>query len=185
MYHYVPRYGREDLTLGIPRRLVLIALVLGALAGGIAGFVNSIYGIGVLFLVKFDLFWFIVLLVGVVAPVVEELVKLLGVYLINQEEWPNLAIRDWTVLGALSGLGFATLENAIYALNFLAAGFGGDATLLLLGIRFLFPLHIISTAVAATGFGLWVRTGEIGYFLRYVGVAMLLHASFNLTMVLL
>ncbi len=113
-----------------------------------------------------------------VAPLVEELAKPLGLYLIHGEERPNLTVQQWTVLGAVAGFGFMVIENIMYAAS---TGFvDAEAGWLLLGLRFMLPLHIIASALAGFGFGLWAKTSNAKYFFVCIWGAMLLHALFNL-----
>jgi len=183
MEGYRPRYLRVAMAFGIPRKFVLTAFGLGAFSGMFALLANSFYGMNAAILVRFDTTWTILLLVCVVAPLVEELVKPFGLYMIEQEEQPDLSVRDWAVLGAFAGLGFATVENLLY--GFGVAYLGGEAFLLLVAMRYGLPLHIISTSIAGAGYGMWTMTRDPMYFVRYIAVSMALHGAFNLTMVML
>ncbi len=119
-----------------------------------------------------------ILLAVIVAPFIEELAKPIGLYFIGSEEKPDIALRDWALLGAMAGLGFAVVENFLYATSVLA--YGTDVSLWLLGLRFLLPLHMIATAISGFGFGLWLKTHNAKYFVGCIAVSMLLHGLFNL-----
>ena len=119
-----------------------------------------------------------ILMAVIVAPFVEELAKPMGLYFMHAEERPDLELREWAVLGAMAGLGFMVVENFLYAFTFLT--YGSGASILLLGLRFMMPLHVIATAISGYGFGLWVKTGKAKYFAGCMLAAMLLHGAFNL-----
>jgi RsiW-degrading membrane proteinase PrsW (M82 family) len=120
----------------------------------------------------------IIILVSVIAPFVEELAKPLGLYFIQGEEKPNFQVKEWALLGALAGLGFAIIENFMYAATLLP--FGTEPALNLLFLRFLMPLHMIASCIAGWGFGMWMKTRNAKYFAVCLFVAMLLHGLFNL-----
>ena len=119
-----------------------------------------------------------ILLAVIIAPFVEELAKPLGLYFLRYEEKPNLNLQEWALLGALAGLGFAIVENVMYASGVLQ--YGNEAAAMLLLLRFMLPLHMIASAVTGYGFGLWVKTKNTKYFAGCLAVAMLLHGLFNL-----
>jgi len=119
-----------------------------------------------------------IILAVMVAPFVEELAKPLGLYFVGHEERPDFNMRDWALLGAMAGLGFAVVENFLYAATVLS--YGPDVSIWLLGLRFLLPLHVLATAVSGYGFGLWSKTGNAKYFAACISVSMLLHGVFNL-----
>jgi RsiW-degrading membrane proteinase PrsW (M82 family) len=114
----------------------------------------------------------------IVAPFVEELAKPIGLYFIRSEEKPDFKLGDWALLGAMAGLGFAMVENFLYAATVLS--YGADVSAMLLGLRFLLPLHMIATAISGYGVGLWAKTGNAKYFAACISVSMLLHGLFNL-----
>ncbi|MDD4307393.1 MAG: PrsW family glutamic-type intramembrane protease [Thermoplasmata archaeon] len=114
----------------------------------------------------------------IVAPFIEELSKPIGLYLLRAEEKPELELREWAFLGAMAGLGFAVVENFLYAATMLS--YGTEASVWLLGLRFLLPLHMIATAISGYGIGLWMKTGKGRYFVWCMIISMLLHGAFNL-----
>ncbi|MDO9537430.1 MAG: PrsW family glutamic-type intramembrane protease [Thermoplasmata archaeon] len=122
--------------------------------------------------------WAMILLAVVIAPFVEELAKPLGLYFIHSEEKADLELKEWAFLGAMAGLGFAVVENLMYAFGVI--DFGTETSIWLLGLRFLLPLHMIASAISGYGIGLWVKTGKAKYFVACIAVSMLLHGAFNL-----
>ncbi|MBA3044745.1 MAG: PrsW family intramembrane metalloprotease [Candidatus Thermoplasmatota archaeon] len=119
-----------------------------------------------------------VLMAVIVAPFAEELAKPIGLYFMHSEEKPKLELNEWAFLGAMAGLGFAIVENILYASS--AMAYGGDAALMLTALRFLLPLHMVATAISGFGFGLWTKTGKSKYFVACIFVSMLLHGAYNL-----
>lgn len=119
-----------------------------------------------------------VLMAVVIAPFVEELAKPIGLYFLQAEEKPQLELKEWAFLGAMAGLGFAIVENFMYAYS--VSAYGADASLWLLGLRFLLPLHVAATAISAFGLGLWSKTRNPKYFAACIAASMLLHGLYNL-----
>lgn len=113
-----------------------------------------------------------------IAPFVEELAKPLGLYILQAEERPELTLKEWAFLGAMAGLGFAIIENFMYAGSVGAAG--TDAAAMLMLLRFLLPLHMMASSITGFGFGLWAKTRNAKYFIYCLFAAMLLHGLFNL-----
>ena len=161
----------------LPLSYLAIAFGLGAVSGLIAiwgemGLMLNNFGINFLEATAITVFSAVI-----VAPLVEELAKPLGIYLIQGDEEPDLTLQNWVVLGATGGLGFAVLENILYASNVLS--FGSDVALSLLLLRFLLPLHMVASSITGLGFGLWVKTRKGIYFVICIFIAMLIHALFN------
>lgn len=158
---------------------ILTCLGLGAISGFIAGWANVTYGgLAVpLYFIRPSLFTIVV--VSVMAPMVEEPIKPLGLYFLKEEEKVVLRFRDWVLLGTFAGLGFGLLENGLYA--FQASTYGATVTAALLGLRTLLslPMHMIATTITGFGVGLWARTGNASYFLKFLVVAIFIHGSYN------
>ena len=89
---------------------------------------------------------------------------------------------EWALLGAMAGFGFMVLENIMYSAS--VSLYGWEASLTLLFLRFMLPLHMIASAVAGFGFGLWVKNRNGLYFLICLMIAIILHGLFNLAAVL-
>lgn len=162
-----------------------LALLLGALVGGLAGYANTTFGtaVGLPFaLVSADAF--LIVLTVVVAPVVEEPVKLLALHFLDVEEKATYTPRRWLALGALAGIGFGLAEAALYwralAPVSLAAATLNAGTRLALTV----PLHGLLVTASAYGYGLWrARRSRAPLALGLTG-AILAHAAFNAFQVL-
>jgi len=118
--------------------------------------------------------WFI--LACVIAPVVEELVKLLGVYWFRS----SIYLRtDGIVLGASVGLGFAATENLIYEFEALTRSLEEFVMVAILRSISSALLHGSATAISGGGVErakFENRGGPI--FVGYI-VAVSMHAIFN------
>jgi len=125
---------------------------------------------------------------GAVAPIVEEIVKALVLFLIlvvrrNELDSP----LDGIIYGAMVGMGFAMVENILYYLtSFQENGPAGWNSLVLIrGVIFGLN-HALYTALTGLGIALartsrnrWVR---IGAPLLGLGTAMVLHSLHNVAM---
>ena len=118
-----------DVTTAEPLTLLVGTFLLGVLFAGFAGLLNVFLGgpvqaigsgFGVLPYVGQVVFFFVV-----VGPV-EETVKWLAVRLYSYRTDSFDAVIDGAVYGAVAGLGFATIENAIYITRNIAAADGGQ-----------------------------------------------------------
>jgi len=123
----------------------------------------------------------------IVAPVVEEIVKGMGVlviFWILHDEFDN--VLEGLVLGAASGLGFALIENVVYDVNFLER-FGVEGLLTLGTYRSLVNAllgHPVYTAMFGAGLGLLRETprhraARYLYPLVGLGLAIGLHVLWN------
>lgn len=165
-------------TRGIQHRHVYFAVFFGAISGTLA-----IWGeMGSAPVSTAGNTGSIIFMAVLVAPIVEELAKPFGLYLILGEERPDLTLAEWTMLGCLAGLGFMILENVLYALQGPVMGYDGSWLLL---ARMLMPLHIVATGITGFGLGLWAKTRKASYFVFCVMAAMLIHALHNLTSILM
>ncbi len=120
------------------------------------------------------------LLTVIIAPVVEELVKATGVFTV----YGRLnEIEDGIIYGAAAGLGFAVTENVLYFI--VAFSQGIDVLILTVLIRSITSMVLHMSATSISGYGisrlriLGSRGHSVGW-LRYIGIAIVLHASFNL-----
>ena len=178
-----------DVTTSEPLELLVGTFVLGVLFAGFAGILNSIANsglealgltAGVVGFVFQVVFFFLV-----VGPV-EETVKLLAVRLYAYRKPQFDAVVDGAVYGAMAGLGFATIENAIYisgqtqdiadSLNLVVAGSGITAVRALAG-----PGHVIYSAFAGYYLGLAKFNEENAGPIVVKGllIAALVHATYN------
>ncbi len=121
-----------------------------------------------------------ILLAVVIAPVVEELVKSTGIFTV----YGRLnEIEDGIIYGAAVGLGFAVTENVLYFVVAFSEGF--DVLILTVVIRSLTSMVLHLSASSISGYGISRARvlgahGRSAGWLRYVGIAIVLHASFNL-----
>lgn len=185
-----------DVTAGEPLQPIVATFLLGILFAGFAGVVNSIFGPG---LQSIGLVGFVIFFYLVVAPV-EETVKWLAVRLHAYRLREFNAVVDGAVYGAVAGLGFATIENALYISQqlqgsgdvlgggvILVVGLGTVANILGTGgeitvFRALAgPGHVIYSAFAGYYLGLAKfnpqRAGPI--VVKGLLIAALIHATYN------
>jgi RsiW-degrading membrane proteinase PrsW (M82 family) len=113
----------------------------------------------------------------IVAPLVEELAKGLGLVFViaalAREE-------DGMVYGAAIGLGFAATENLLYELSALSVGI--EAYILTALLRIISSTLLHATATGVTGFGVAravVAKKALITALPFYLVAVLMHATFN------
>jgi len=117
-------------------------------------------------------FIYIFVQVAVIAPLVEELVK----PLVTLPLLRSLNRQETFWVGALAGAGFATLENMIYAGGGLALWAG------ILVVRALGgALHPLGSGLTALGWRdlLHAEPGAFGRWIKYYGLAVLVHAAWN------
>ncbi len=116
------------------------------------------------------------IIVCVVAPIVEEFTKVLGLYTVKDS---IVELEDGLILGAGSGLGFAATENLLYESNALFVH-GVQAFIIVVVLRSIAStlLHGSASAVAGYGVskGILNRTFSV---VPYYLVAVLMHGSFN------
>ena len=121
--------------------------------------------------------WGLSVTIVLVAPVVEEVAKALGLRGIRDAD-PEP--EDGYIYGGAAGLGFAAAENTLYILS--AALFAGEehafATALYRGIATV-ALHGAASAFA--GYGLWQARfgGKLAPAFAGVGLAIALHVGYN------
>ena len=179
------RYARE------PWRFVLRAFAWGAVFSVIIAIIFSLVLIATLGQIR-PLTEFlarryndpdvVLLILGavIVAPVVEEAAKGLGVRAGRSEVQ---ALVDGLVYGAAAGLGFSATENLFYGINTLLSPDGGaSASLIVIAIRSFSSSFLHASATAVVGYGLaksWL-TGRASAVLPFYLVAVVMHATFNL-----
>ncbi|WP_181686399.1 PrsW family intramembrane metalloprotease [Halorhabdus salina] len=178
---------RADVTTQEPISLLVRTFLLGVLFAGFAGIVNSIFDpvfLAVGTLVGDPFFGLVAMFYLVVGPV-EEGVKLLAVRLGAFRDDRFDAVVDGAVYGAVAGLGFATIENAIYITG-ATVGEGGVAVLATGGsaatVRALAgPGHVIYSAIAGYYLGLAkFNPDDAGpIVIKGLVVASLIHATYN------
>nr|WP_049907110.1 PrsW family intramembrane metalloprotease [Halovivax asiaticus] len=178
---------QSDVTSSEPPSLLAITFLLGIVTAGFAAVLNGILQpiFATLEFVGLVLFFYLV-----VGPV-EETVKLLAVRLYAYNDDRFAAVIDGAVYGAVAGLGFATIENAIYisraigdigglTLGLDLIGIGGDitATRALAG-----PGHVVYSSFAGYYLGLAkFNPGNRGpIVVKGLVVAAVIHATYNAT----
>ncbi|WP_226480786.1 PrsW family intramembrane metalloprotease [Natrinema amylolyticum] len=172
-----------DITTSEPLRLLVVTFLLAILFATFAAVVNSftrpLFGAGFLG----SLFFFYL----IVGPI-EETVKLLAVQVFAYRSTSFNAVIDGAVYGAVAGLGFAAIENAIYigrvvgeaepeaSVLFTA---GGIATVRALAG----PGHVIYSAIAGYYLGLakFNRDYAGPIVLKGLLVAAFVHGTYNVT----
>jgi len=100
----------------------LIALGVGAIGGFIAAFGETLY-IGIAaatLLISGSLFT--LALATVIAPLVEESVKPLGLLLLKEDQGLKFNLANLAILGSLAGIGFGLAENMVYFVSALSVG---------------------------------------------------------------
>jgi len=177
----------SDVTTNEPLVLLAATFLLGVLTAGFAAVVNGVLqpvfsSIGFIGMI---LFFYLV-----VGPI-EEVVKLFAVWLYAYHDDRFSAVIDGAVYGAVAGLGFATIENAIYisrvvgevggvSLGLDLIGVGGDitATRALAG-----PGHVIYSSFAGYYLGLakFNPTDRGPIVVKGIVIAALIHATYNST----
>lgn len=119
-----------------------------------------------------------VLLAVIIAPVVEEFAKGLG---IRSARRRILELEDGIVYGAAAGLGFSATENLFYELFALRES--ADYTFLAVAATRSFTSSFLhATASGILGYGMAKRYLEGGLFIEvlpYYALAVMLHAGFN------
>lgn len=120
--------------------------------------------------------------VVLVAPLVEELSKALGLRLIRD---PLPEVEDGYIYGGAVGLGFAATENVIYVLSALAVG-GQDVAATTALYRGIATVALHGAASAVAGHGIWRARYGHGRWWAYwgVGAAVVMHVSYNALAVL-
>ncbi|WP_246986234.1 PrsW family intramembrane metalloprotease [Halorientalis marina] len=184
-----------DVTTQEPLGLLIATFVLGVLLASFAGVLNPILGgyasaIGSGFGLV-PVFGTLAFFFFVVGPI-EETVKILAVRLHAYRDDRFDAVIDGAVYGAVAGLGFATIENALYitqtlgtapeAANLIGEGSGIATVRALAG-----PGHVIYSAFAGYYLGLAKfnrdRAGPI--VLKGLIIATLIHGTYNTTVTIL
>jgi len=178
-----------DVTTQEPLTLLVGTFLLGVLFAGFAAILNTVFqgpvqllgsGFGLVPFLGQVVFFFLI-----VGPV-EESVKLLAVRLYAFRDDRFDAVIDGAVYGAMAGLGFATIENALYivqntgvvsgALQAINEGSGIAAVRALAG-----PGHVIYSAFAGYYLGLAKfnpkNAGPI--VLKGLLIAAVIHAGYN------
>ncbi len=171
-----------DVTASEPIDLVASTFVLSVLFSGLAGLINAPFST-----ILAGPIGTIVMYYLIVGPV-EEFVKLLAVWLFAYRQPSFNAVIDGAVYGAVAGLGFATIENALYigvdfggipsstVLQTITAGSDITATRALAG-----PGHVIYSAFSGYYLGLARFNPEDAgpIIVKGLLIAAFIHATYN------
>jgi len=178
-----------DVTTQEPLHLLVVTFVLGVLFASFAGVLNGEIGDPVRNLASFGgavpFLGSVVFFYLVVGPV-EETVKLLAVRLFAFRSDRFDAVVDGAVYGAVAGLGFATIENALYITQDADAGLQAARAVTEAGgvavVRGLAgPGHVIYSAFAGYYLGLakFNREHAGPIVLKGLVIAAVVHATYN------
>jgi RsiW-degrading membrane proteinase PrsW (M82 family) len=121
---------------------------------------------------------------AVVSPVIEELLKALGLVMIVLVARKQInSVLDGMVYGALIGLGFQVVENVFYAINAVEAANAGDkvspviATFFLRGFLAGLWSHTLFSAMAGAGIAWFLVRTDKPLLLRWAGLVAGLFAA--------
>ncbi|WP_121741610.1 PrsW family intramembrane metalloprotease [Natronorubrum halophilum] len=175
---------RTDITTNEPLGLLVGTFLLAVLFATFAAVVNSAFGPSLQAIPLVGTILFFYLIVG---PV-EEGVKLLAVRVFAYRSDTFDAVIDGAVYGAIAGLGFAAIENAIYIASTVSQAGAGTGTVT--------AATGIATVRALVGPGHVIYSAIAGYYLglakfnpRYAGplvvkgllIAAFIHGTYNVT----
>jgi len=179
----------SDISSGEPLGTLVATFILSVLFASFAALVNSLLSpVEAFGVVGSVLFFFLV-----VGPV-EETVKLLSVRLYAYRQTSFDSVIDGAVYGAVAGLGFATIENAIYIRRGLDMTGEPAAAASAVGLLQLAAGSDITVARALAGPGHVVYSAFAGYYLglakfnrehwgpivvKGILIAALIHAVYN------
>jgi len=118
-----------------------------------------------------------IILAVIIAPLVEELAKALGVF-----RWRKSIkdIKDGIVFGAAAGLGFAATENLLYETSAYFAD-GAEAFIATTIVRSLASALLHATASSLVGLGIARSVRQRRSWIPYYLGAALVHGLFNLS----
>lgn len=122
------------------------------------------------------------ILACVVAPIIEEILKPIGLIFCNDSEG-CLNMRDWAFLGVVAGVGFSVVENSFYYMSTLASKGGGLAVAVMVFRSFTtMPMHMFASALAGIGIGLWKR--KRGWITPLIFTcSIIIHSLFNFVII--
>ena len=179
----IPAFGlvwyvyRADVTEGEPLDLLVGTFVLGVLFAGFAALINSLLqpALALVPVVGTVLFFYLV-----VGPV-EETVKWLAVRLLPYRSERFGAVIDGAVYGAAAGLGFATIENALYITRSLDVTDGATSALVGLGPGGVAVPGLDVGALGISALGVGVGTLGLGVGVAQFGGAEIIGAGGQIT----
>jgi RsiW-degrading membrane proteinase PrsW (M82 family) len=164
---------RADATEGEPLELLVGTFVLGVLFAGFAALINSLLGPALRTIPILGMVLFFYLVVG---PV-EETVKWLAVRLLPYRDDRFNSVVDGAVYGAVAGLGFATIENALYITRNLDVADGETAALVGEAAAAVGPEGAAAVGIGTLGIGAGVaQFGGVGQIIGSGGQITALRA---------
>ena len=158
-----------------PRRLVVVTFLFGCLSTIPAAILEGIFGVGELLESDSDLITFATGMLLVVGPV-EEICKFSVIRLVPYRSLYFDEPIDGLVYGAAASLGFASLENLVYVLNY-----GPEVMLLRAPLSTL--AHLTFGSIWGYALGQHHSSGgkRIGIVIGGLALAAAVHALFNIT----
>ncbi|UCE36298.1 MAG: PrsW family intramembrane metalloprotease [Thermoplasmata archaeon] len=166
-------------STGYSPMLLYIVFVTGATSGFIAMFTNTIYMLLGFPIGLFSVNLFLLFVVTIIAPVVEESSKIFALWILKTEEETRFRTIHWVLMGVVAGLGFAILEDYAYFQSFWIQ-YSPHGSYLILLMRLSFPVHLLASATAGFGVAEWKRTDNPRLFIFWLIVAMFIHGTYNL-----
>ena len=162
---------RADVTDDEPLGLLVGTFVLGVLFAGFAAIINSLLqpALQVIPVIGMVLFFYLV-----VGPV-EETVKWLAVRLLPYRYDSFDAVVDGAVYGATAGLGFATIENALYITREIGTSTSGGGETALLGAMGVGAVTVAQLGVVGNIIG---DGGQITAFRALAGPGHVIYSAF-------
>lgn len=163
---------------------LLLTFAFGSVVAAIASLVIELVATSILFdtivreyeVVALDPSVLSFIVIIIIAPLVEESVKALGVKRYSRYMWRP---RNGLVFGAAAGLGFAATENFLYESTAYLAN-GAQAFVALAVMRSFSSTLMHASATSIAGYGIARSKSYGGPWWPYLAIAVLMHASFNL-----
>lgn len=163
------------LTLG----LALLVMAFGVVAVVPAMIFEAIGSAGTFIFASGGTDFMTVAVTVLIAPVVEEVVKPLGLYLAHFDLKPSLTLKQWAILGFLAGLAFALFEDFLYVFIYAGPGMGVDGMLAIAITRIHVPVHMLCTTITGFGVGMWHQTKRGEPLIAALAFAIMIHAFWN------
>ncbi|WP_323191609.1 PrsW family glutamic-type intramembrane protease [Halostella sp. PRR32] len=175
-------FWRADVTSGEPLDLLVVTFVLAVLFAGFAGVLNDFgSGLQALDFGAFGVGLGSVLFFYLVVGPIEETVKLLAVRLHAFRSSRFDSVVDGAVYGAVAGLGFATIENALYITRFMEADGGVFSIAFVRALAG--PGHVVYSSIAGYYLGLakFNRADAGPIVVKGLLIAAFVHGTYNVT----
>jgi protease PrsW len=159
-----------------PKRLIAITFLLGCVSTIPAGLVNTTFGVGELVVSQPDLLTFATAMLLVVGPI-EELCKFTVVRLVPYRSLYFDEPMDGLVYGVTASLGFASLENLVYVMQY-----GPEVMLLRAPISTV--AHLVFGAIWGYALGQHHYSGgeRRALVVASLGLAAVVHGLFNVAL---